>query len=314
MHDVAWLEIADLLSDLGPAPGVARGQARAVVAGRARRAGRRSTRGPARGARGAAAARGRAGLPRPRPGARAARPGQDAEPGMVPVRAMVGYACYADRFAGDARWRPVAHRLPARARRDLPAPDADAPAARGGQRRGLRRRGLPRRARGPGHRRGPARPGRRAARQRHQPGGRPGAQPRGARARLGAGGQGRRRAVPRLLLRLRRPHHARRLRARPCPRCSPTSHPAASPGTTTSPPGSGPRSTPGSGTSTGPTPTSSSSTPRSCSSSPGSGWRSCGWTPSPSSGRSSAPPARTCRRCTRSPPPCARWSGSPRRR
>ncbi len=53
----------------------------------------------------------------------------------------------------------------------------------------------------------------RAAARGHQPGAGPRAQPRGARARVGPTGSGRRAALPRLLPRLPRPHHAGRVRA-----------------------------------------------------------------------------------------------------
>ena len=144
-----------------------------------------------------------------------------------------------------------------RARRHLPAPDAAAAAARGRQRRRLRRAGLPRGARRPRHHRRPARAGHATLRARGislVP--RPGAQPRRPRARVGAcaPGPARRRyrdyfhVFPdRDDARRLRAHAARglpRLRAR-----------AASPGTTSSTAGSGRRSTTGSGTSTGPTPT-----------------------------------------------------------
>ena len=57
---------------------------------------------------------------------------------------MLGYAGYADRFAGDLRRRRRPDRLPRGARRHLPAPDAAAAAARGRQRRRVRGRRLPR--------------------------------------------------------------------------------------------------------------------------------------------------------------------------
>ena len=50
----------------------------------------------------------------------------------------VGYVAYADRFAGTLRRRARAAALPARARRQLPAPDAAAARAPGAQRRRLR--------------------------------------------------------------------------------------------------------------------------------------------------------------------------------
>ena len=69
--------------------------------------------------------------------------------------------------------------------------------------------------------------------------------------------------------------------------------------------GSGRRSTAGSGTSTGPTRTSSASTPTSSSTWRTTAWRRSGSTRSRSSGNASARRARTSRRCTRSPRPCA---------
>ena len=125
---------------------------------------------------------------------------------------MVGYAAYADRFAGTLRG--VEERVPYL--RDLgvgylhlmplltprPAPNDGGYAVM--DYRSVRAR--PRR-----HRR-PARPRHDAARRRHQPVPRPGAQPRGARARVGRGRPGRRRGQARLLPHLRRPRGARRLR------------------------------------------------------------------------------------------------------
>ncbi len=186
------------------------------------------------------------------------------QPDWIQQPGVFGYACYTERFAGgagDLAGIVRAPRPPRGPRRHLPPPAAAAQAARRRQRRRLRRAGLPRRAPGPGHGRGPARPRDHAAGARHQPGDRPGAQPRRARARLGAGGARRRRDVPRLLPRLPRPRAARRLRAdaaRGVPRLRAR---AASPTTPTSTAGCGRRSTPGSGTSTGPT-------RRCCSSSP----------------------------------------------
>ena len=131
---------------------------------------------------------------------------------------MFGYACYADRFAGDLTGRRQAPRPPRGARRHLPAPDAAAAAQGGRQRRGLRRAGLPRGPARPRHHRGPPRPRDDTARSGSQPGRRPGPQPRRPRARLG-GARPRRRArlvpVPRLLPRLRRPRPAGPVRADP---------------------------------------------------------------------------------------------------
>ena len=93
--------------------------------------------------------------------------------------------------------------------------------------------------------------------------------------------------VPRLLPRPPRPQPARTRSRRRCPRSSPTSRPATSPGTTTSQAGCGRRSTSGSGTSTGPTPTCWWSSPTSSARWPTSGSRCCGWTRSRSSGSGS---------------------------
>ena len=106
--------------------------------------------------------------------------------------------------------------------------------------------------------------------------------------------------LPRLLLRLPRPHGARRSTRPRCRRSSRPSRPATSPGTTPSTAGSGPRSTNGSGTSTGPTPTSSSSSPTSSASSPTRAPTASASTPSPSPGSAWARTARTSPRCTRS--------------
>ncbi len=74
--------------------------------------------------------------------------------------------------------------------------------------------------------------------------------------------------------------------------------------------GSGRPSTTTSGTSTGPTPTSSASSPRSSSTWPMPGSRCSGSTRSRSCGSGSARTARTSRRSTISPRCCARWPGS----
>ena len=203
-----------------------------------------------------------------------------------------------------------------RARGHLPAPDAAAAAARGRQRRRLRRAPTTARCAPTSARWTTCATWRPTLRGRgHQPGARPGAQPRRPRARLGGGGPGRRRALPRLLPRLRRPHRARRLRAhaaRGVPRLRAGQlHLGRRPRRR----GCGRRSTRGSGTSTGPTPTvllrvrRDRAVPRQPRA-----WRCCGSTPSRSSGSGWAPPARTSPRCTRSPRRCGRWPGSPRRR
>ena len=300
---------------------------------------RRSERGPAGGVRaapgplvGRPARRARGRVPRPRrrrpaagrrrrPRVRRpprrpapARPAPAAQPGLAPAAADVRLRLLhraVRRRPGRARQAPRPPRGP---RRHLPPPDAAAAAARGRQRRRLRRAGLPRGPRRPRHGRRPARPGHHAARPRDQPGARPGPQPRRPRARVGREGARRGRDVPRLLPRPPRPRACRTRSRRPCRRSSPTSRPATSPGTTTSRRGSGRRSTSGSGTSTGPTPTSWSSSPTSSARWPTSGSRCCASTRSRSSGSGSAPPARTSPRCTRSPRCCARSPGSPRRR
>ena len=199
-----------------------------------------------------------------------ARPARLLTPDWLQQPRMFGYACYTERFADDLAGRRQAARPPRGARRHLPAPDAAAAAPRGRQRRRLRRAGLPRGPRRPRHHRRPARPRDDAARARasawcmdlvlnhvareHE----------WAVARPGRRPESR---VPRLLPRLPRPRPCPTPTSGRCPRCSPTSRPATSPGTTTSRAGSGRRSTSGSGTSTGPTPPCWSSSPRS----------SCGW-------------------------------------
>ena len=104
-----------------------------------------------------------------------------------------------------------------------------------------------------------------AARAGHQPVPRPRAQPRGPRARVGGRRAGRatRRSAPTSTC---TPTARCRTPTRPaCPRCSPTSRPATSPGTTSSAAGSGRRSTTTSGTSTGRTRRCCASTPTSSS-------------------------------------------------
>ncbi len=108
---------------------------------------------------------------------------------------------------------PRQARLSRRPRRHLPAPDAAAAAAAGRERRRLRGRRLPdgrARARDDGR---PPRAGRRPARTRQLARARPRPQPRRARARVGGEGAGGRRALPRLLPHLPRPHHAGPLRS-----------------------------------------------------------------------------------------------------
>ena len=93
-------------------------------------------------------------------------------------------------FAGDLRRRGGQGRLPGRARRHLPAPDAAAQAAAGTERRRVRGDGLPRGPRGPRHHRRSARPGHHAALARHLADPGPGAQPRRRRARTGRSTRG----------------------------------------------------------------------------------------------------------------------------
>ena len=193
---------------------------------------------------------------------------------------MLGYATY----AGPVRRRPGrrrrAPRLPDRARGHLPAPDAAAAAPRRRQRRRLRGGRLPvgaRRSRHDG----------RSARHSLAGCGRPGsawsstwcsttspASTPGRRPPSAGDPQ-----LPRLLLRLPRPHRCRTPTSGPCRRSSRTSRPATSPGTTG----------PGRlgvddvqllavGRRTGPTPMCSPSTPTSCCSWPTPGSRCCGWT------------------------------------
>ena len=152
--------------------------------------------------------------------------------------------------------------VPARARRRLPAPHAAAARAAGAERRRLRGRRLRRGRAGARDDGRPARARGRPARRRHGAVRRRGPQPHRARARVGPGGDGRRRAEARLLPHVRRPHRAGRLRARRCPRSSPTPRRGASPGCPSSTAGCGRRSTTTSGTSTGRTPRCSSRWPR----------------------------------------------------
>ena len=131
----------------------------------ARRALRR--RPPLRGAWRRAAGRDRAHGGRARR-ARCARSTTSARsrPDWLQREQAVGYVTYVDRFAGTLSGRARAPALPARAGRQLPAPDAAAARAAGAQRRRLRGRRLRRGRAGAGHDGGPARAGRRAARAR----------------------------------------------------------------------------------------------------------------------------------------------------
>ena len=191
---------------------------------------------------------------------------------------MIGYAAYADRFAGDLAGVREHDRLPSRARCHLPAPDAAAAAAGGRQRRRVRGGRLPRRsAPDLGDHRRPARPRRRRCASTASawcstscsttsPGSTRGRRPRAGAATAATGTYFH--VFPDR-------ERARRATSAPCRRSSPTSPPATSARTTTWRAGSGRRSTPGSGTSTGPTPTSSWSTPTSSCSWPTSASRCC---------------------------------------
>ena len=76
---------------------------------------------------------------------------REVDPGWFQRARMVGYVGYADRFAGDLAGVRRPARLPGRARRHLPAPDAAAGTARGRQRRRLRGRRLRRGRPAAGH-------------------------------------------------------------------------------------------------------------------------------------------------------------------
>ena len=214
---------------------------------------------------------------------------------------MLGYAAYADRFAGDLAGVAERAPLPRRARRHLPAPDAAAASRARGRTTAATRwpttarcardlgtmadlRDLARTLRGHGislvldlvlnHVADASTSG------------------RCGRAR----GEQRYRDYFHVYPDRQTPDA---LRADACRRCSRTSRRAASPGTTTSTAGCGPRSTPTSGTWTGRTPTCSASTSTSCSTWPTRASRCSGSTRSRSCGSGWAPPARTSPRCTR---------------
>ena len=108
-----------------------------------------------------------------------------------------------------------------------------------------------------------------------------GPQPHRARARVGAGRAGRRRAGAGLLPHVRRPRRARRLRAHAARRLPRHRARELHAGSRSSGAGSGPRSTPTSGISTTPTPRSSARWPRRCSGWPRPASTCCAWTPSP---------------------------------
>ena len=113
------------------------------------------------------------------------------EPDWFQKPSMVGYAAYADRFAGDLAGVAkridyltdlgvgYLHLMPLLTPRSAPNDGGYAVADYYGPSR-------------PGHRRGPALPDPHPARARRQPLHRPGAQPRRARAHLGAAGARRR--------------------------------------------------------------------------------------------------------------------------
>ena len=107
-------------------------------------------------------------------------------PDWFQLPSCIGYAAYADRFAGDLPGVRDQVAIPRGARGDLSPPDAAARAAAGAARRWVRRRRLPRRPGRPRHDGRPARPGRHPPRERHRAHPRPGPQPRGPRARVGA--------------------------------------------------------------------------------------------------------------------------------
>ncbi len=223
---------------------------------------------------------------------------------------VVGYAAYADRFAGDlaavAARVPYLeslgvrylHLMPLLAPGPPPNDGGYAVADYGAVRPDLGTmddlEALTRELRG--------------ARDEPVPG--PGAQPRRRHPRLGARRQGRGPGEAGLLPRLRRPHRARRLRghaARGLPRPGAGQlHLGRRPGRLVWTTFNGYQ-----WTSTSRTPTCCASTPRWCWTWPTAVSRCCGWTPSPSPGSGWAPTARTSPRCTRSPRRCARSPGSP---
>ena len=185
-------------------------------------------------------------------------------------------------------------------------------AARGRQRRRLRGRRLRRGRPAARHHGRPRGARRRPARARHRAVRRPGAQPHRGRARVGAGGRGRRPGVPGLLPDLPRPHRARRATSGRCPRSSPTPRPAASPTsrgvgwvwTTFNELPVGP----GLGQPRGLRARCSTR----CSTWPTAASTCCGWTRRRSCGSARAPTARTSPRRTCSCRRCGRWSASRR--
>ena len=171
---------------------------------------------------------------------------------------MQGYVCYVDRFCGTLAGLPgrldylaelgttYLHLMPLLR------------AAAGGERRRVRGRRLPRGRPPAGHDGRPRGRRRRAARARHEPVHRPGAQPHRARARWAQGWLAGEPGVRGLLHGVPRPDDARRLRRddpRGLPRPGARARSAGCPRPAAAPAaGSGRRSGPTSGTSTTPTP------------------------------------------------------------
>ena len=228
-------------------PGDLRGPAAALLAGPAHGAGRRLSRSCAGHGLSPGGDRG-AQLPRPAGGPATAGPAAPRRPPMVPAPADAGL-CHLRRHV---RRRPERGRrpggLPGGAGRDLSASDAAAQAAPRTVRRRLRGDGLPRGTRGPRHHRRPAGPGHDPPVAGHlaHPG--PGTEPCCGRAPMGGQRPQRRPLLPGLLLHVRRSDPARRVRAVAARGVSRISPRATSPSTRSPPPGSGPRSTAGSGT------------------------------------------------------------------
>ena len=152
-------------------------------------------------------------LPRAAHRPAAARPAPARRPALVPAPADARLRHLRRHVRRHPEGRRGPGRLPGRAGGHLPAPDAAAQAPAGAERRRVRGDGLPRGPRGPGHHRGPARPGHHAAVPRHLADPGPGAQPRRRRAPVGGQRPGRRPVLPRLLLPVRRPRAAGRVRA-----------------------------------------------------------------------------------------------------
>ena len=152
---------------------------------------------------------------RARPRAAHARPRARDHPGLAAARAGRRLRHLRRSLRRHAARAARAPALPARAGHQLPAPHAAAARAARAQRRRLRGRRLRRGRAGAGHDGRPPRAGRRAARGGNGAVHRRRAQPHRARAPVGAGRAGRRRAGARLLPDVPGPHRARRLRADP---------------------------------------------------------------------------------------------------